>query len=159
MSRPPEHESLSLSDAASMLLDECRMVLPGIQALFGFQLVVVFENAFFEKLGPQQLRIHLVAMTLVATAIAIIMTPAAYHRQKGALDMTRLFIDVSTRLLLWSMVPLSAGISLDFYLVAQALVPSPAAAFLAAALFAVYLLLWFVLPRSRRLQTLVERGR
>ena len=29
-------QSLPLDAAASHLLDECRMVLPGIQALFGF---------------------------------------------------------------------------------------------------------------------------
>lgn len=29
----------SLSDSVSHMLEECRMVLPGIQALFGFQLI------------------------------------------------------------------------------------------------------------------------
>jgi hypothetical protein len=36
-------EELTLTDAAGRLLDECRMVLPGIQALFGFQLIAVFN--------------------------------------------------------------------------------------------------------------------
>lgn len=31
------HEALPLSEAVTHLLEECRMVLPGIQALFGFQ--------------------------------------------------------------------------------------------------------------------------
>ena len=39
-------EELTLSEAAKYLLDECRMVLPGIQALFGFQLIAVFNSAF-----------------------------------------------------------------------------------------------------------------
>src|SRR5439155_14129134 len=34
-----ECEKLELADAAGTLLDECRTVLPGIQALFGFLLV------------------------------------------------------------------------------------------------------------------------
>ena len=38
------------SEEASYLLDECRMVLPGIQALFGFQLVAVFNRTFWERL-------------------------------------------------------------------------------------------------------------
>jgi hypothetical protein len=32
---------LSLSEASSQLLNECRMVLPGIQTLLGFQLIAV----------------------------------------------------------------------------------------------------------------------
>ena len=39
-------EELPLSKAAEYLLEECRMVLPGIQALFGFQLVAVFNSAW-----------------------------------------------------------------------------------------------------------------
>ncbi len=45
-------EPLSLTQAAQVLLDECRMVLPGIQALFGFQLIAVFSPRFAEALGP-----------------------------------------------------------------------------------------------------------
>jgi len=42
----PAWEDLPLSKAAQLLLEECRMVLPGIQALFGFQLIVVFNSRF-----------------------------------------------------------------------------------------------------------------
>jgi hypothetical protein len=42
-------EKLSLEDALTHLLEECRMVLPGVQALFGFQLIAVFNRSFFER--------------------------------------------------------------------------------------------------------------
>jgi hypothetical protein len=76
-----ETERLALSDAATYLLDECRMVLPGIQALFGFQLIVVFNPGFDQKLSATEQQLHLTAIGLIATAVAIIMTPAAYNRQ------------------------------------------------------------------------------
>ena len=41
---------MPLSMAAQYLLEECRMVLPGIQALFGFQLIAVFSPGFAQKL-------------------------------------------------------------------------------------------------------------
>ena len=41
-----QREELSLSKATLYLLEECRMVFPGIQALFGFQFVVVFTSFF-----------------------------------------------------------------------------------------------------------------
>jgi hypothetical protein len=52
------------------------MVLPGIQALFGFQLIAVFNDRFQQLEGLYQL-IHFIALVLVALSVAIIMTPAA----------------------------------------------------------------------------------
>jgi hypothetical protein len=44
-------ERVRLAEAATYLLDECRMVLPGIQALFGFQLIAVFNQRFEQDLS------------------------------------------------------------------------------------------------------------
>src|SRR5947207_3350352 len=145
-------EELPLSKAAEYLLDECRMVLPGIQALFGFQLVAVFNSAFGEKLSHSEQCLHLLAIALVAIAVAIIMTPAALHRQKGAYEVTDIFVRVSSRLLLWSMVPLALGILIDFYLVSRVISGSLLASLFAAAMFVIFSGLWFVFPRARRLQ-------
>jgi hypothetical protein len=133
------------------------MVLPGIQALFGFQLIVVFSPGFAEKLTAGEQRLHLVAIALVALAIAFIMAPAALHRRDPH-EVTATFIDISTRLLLSSMVPLAISISLECYLVGRVVVGFTAGVSLAIALLCTYLALWFSLPRSQRLQT-VLRGR
>src|SRR6266436_538126 len=108
-----EREELPLTKAAEYLLDECRMVLPGIQALFGFQLIVVFNAGFDQKLSATEQDLHLTAIALVAIAIAIIMTPAAYNIQTAPREVTDDFLRISTRLLLWSMFPLAIAISLD----------------------------------------------
>jgi uncharacterized protein DUF6328 len=140
-------EELSLSKAALYLLEECRMVLPGIQALFGFQLIVVFNSSFAQKLNPMEQRLHLVAIGLTALAVAIIMTPAAYHRQAGSREVTQRFVHLSTRLLLWSMFPLALSICLEFYLISRVILDSSFVPLLTAALFAVFVALWFLLPR------------
>ena len=140
-------EELSLSKAALYLLEECRMVLPGIQALFGFQLIVVFNPSFAQKLNPMEQRLHLVAIGLTALAVAIIMTPAAYHRQAGSREVTQRFVHLSTRLLLWSMFPLALSICLEFYLISRVILDSSFVPLLTAALFAVFVALWFLLPR------------
>jgi len=88
------------------------MVLPGIQALFGFQLIAVFSQSFDQKLSGAEQRLHLLAIGLVAVAIALVMAPAAYHRQAAPRHVSNAFIDVSTRLLLCSMLPLAASICL-----------------------------------------------
>ena len=56
-------------------IEEARMVLlPGIQALFGFQLIAVFIERFKELTEDEQL-IHFSATVLVTIAIVLIMTP------------------------------------------------------------------------------------
>jgi len=162
MAKPPaqeKREELPLSKAAEYLLDECRMVLPGIQALFGFQLVAVFNSAFEQKLNPYEQRLHLLAIALTAIAVAIIMTPAALHRQKGPYEVTDTFVRVSSRLLLWSMAPLALSISIDFYLVARVITHTRLVSLLGVALFVFFLILWFVLPRARCLQRAIGGSR
>src|SRR6478609_4363691 len=83
-----EIETVTLSQAASYLLDECRMVLPGIQALFGFQLIAIFNQRFADALPVLEQRLHFASLTLVALSIAIIMSPAAYHRMQGVREVS-----------------------------------------------------------------------
>ena len=139
---------LPLSRQVEYLLEECRIVLPGLQVLFGFQLAVVFSQRFDAVLGHAQQELHLLAMGLVAVAIALIMTPAAYHRQAEPQEVSDGFVLLSSWLLLASMPLLAVAISLDFYLVAQVVLGNGGTvAAVAAALFAVFLALWLVLPR------------
>jgi predicted metal-binding membrane protein len=141
------HEELSLSEAAKHLLDECRMVLPGIQALFGFQLIAVFSAGFSEKLSNAGQRLHWVAIALMAIAVALIMTPAAFHRQRGGRHVDETFLHVSGRLLLWSMLPLALAICLDFYLIGTVILPGSVPEISAVSLFVLFITLWFGLPR------------
>jgi Family of unknown function (DUF6328) len=72
-----ETERLKLTDAARYVFEECRMVLPGIQALFGFQMISVFNQGFAQKLDPFQQKLHGIAIVFVVAAIGLIMAPAA----------------------------------------------------------------------------------
>jgi hypothetical protein len=149
--RSEQVQRLSLEKSAEYLLEESRMVLPGMQALFGFQLIVVFNSGFSQRLTAGEQRLHLLAVTLVAVAIAIIMTPAAYHRQVGAREVSSRFIRLSTRMLLWSMWPLALALCCDFYLVGRIILANAVVPALAVVLFVVFFSLWFVLPRMRSL--------
>lgn len=127
------------------------MVLPGVQALFGFQLIAVFNRSFFQDLGFAEQCMHLVALALVAVAGALIMTPAALHRQCGAMHATERYLRVGSRLLVFSMVPLMLGMAIDFYLISRMVLGSEDLAASAAISLAVILGgLWFVYPRIYR---------
>ena len=126
------------------------MVLPGIQALFGFQLIAVFNSTFSEKLSSLEQKLHLVAIGLVVIAIALVMAPAAYHRQSGATRVTNDFVTTATRLLLFSMFPLMIAICLEFFLIARLVLNRPViAAMLSVLLLILFSVLWFVFPRRR----------
>jgi Family of unknown function (DUF6328) len=147
-----EREPISLEAAAGYILEECRMVLPGLQALFGFQLIAVFNETFHEQLSQGQQVLHLAATVLVTVSIALVMAPAALHRQTERHSVSQRFIDVSSRLLLAGMFPLALAIALEAYLVTAVILGEPARAWwVAGALLAVFAALWLGLPaRVRR---------
>jgi hypothetical protein len=163
MARPArreERQQLKLSEAAQTLLDECRMVLPGIQALFGFQLIAVFNDRFAKELDRFDQQLHMAAIALVAIAVALVMTPAAFHRRRGSREVTDTFIHVSSLLLLASMLPLAMGLSLDFHLIAKLILADDRLALASGlALFALLVGCWFVFPRLGGLHDRIARLR
>jgi hypothetical protein len=151
-------ENIPLSEAVTHLLEECRTVLPGIQALFGFQLIVVFNPSFQEKLSMTERRLHLIAIGLIIVAIAMVMAPAAYHRQKDPRSVSEDFIAVATRLLLYSMFPLMIALGLEFFLITRVITNHlTLSILLTALLLTIFSTLWFLLPRSRKLQKFLSR--
>ena len=151
--RPTLPQRESLSSVASHLLEECRMVLPGIQALFGFQLMAVFNSTFWEIPNTHRI-IHLCAIGLVSIAVALVMTPAAYHRLTLRNEVSQSFIDLSSHLLLGSMFPLLLGICLDFYLIATMILSSEWWGIVSALILAgVFGSLWFGLPYLSRMKS------
>ncbi len=144
-------EELSLDAAAAHLLEECRMVLPGIQALFGFQLIAFFNQGFGEKLSHTQQLLHLSALVLTTLAMALVMTPAALHRQAEPTSVSERFLWMASNMVLAGMLPLALAVGLDAYVVASIVFDHDAvAAALAVLLVAVFIFLWLVLPRHER---------
>jgi hypothetical protein len=142
-----EVQTLDLDAAVSHLLDECRMVLPGLQALFGFQMVAVFSDPFLDKLSQTEQRLHIAAIVLVVVAIAFVMAPASLHRQAEPRSASAQFLRVSSSMLLLAMPPLATGICLDVFIVISIILHDHTiAASVAAILFAVFVAFWFGVP-------------
>jgi hypothetical protein len=144
-------EKLSLNDQLTHILEEARMVLPGIQALFGFQLIAVFSEGFDTKLAANGRQGHLTAIGLTAIAIALTVAPAALHRRSEPDQVSEALVKISTRLLAWGMLPLMLAIVLDFFLLSEIILRrADVAGLLAAGLAALFIALWFVWPSRRR---------
>jgi hypothetical protein len=155
-SRAPE----SLEKSVDHLLEECRMVLPGVQALFGFQLIAVFNQPFFAVLSPGERELHLVALVLVSLSVALVMAPAAYHRQAEPQRVSSRFLAYAGRMLMLAMVTLMIAVPLDVYLIARVILDAAApAAVLALAVFGAFGVVWFVIPwRARGSRAAGARG-
>ena len=143
-------EKVPLKDAATFLLDECRMVLPGIQALFGFQLIAVFNQRFSELSSQAQL-LHLTSIGFVTLSIALVMAPAAYDRIAERGWASRHFITLTSQLLSWGMAMLMAGLTLEIALITRMVMDSIALGIVVAlAVLTLLGSLWFVLPIRHR---------
>jgi len=133
---------------AQEAIDEARMVLPGIQALFGFQLIAIF-NEKFGTLSDFDQRTHFLALLLISLSIALIMTPAAYHRQVEPGSVSNFFVSLASVFVAVAMIPLMIGLCLEVYLVGQIILhDQTSSAIIAIALFAIFVGLWYVFPFS-----------
>src|SRR5262245_38606805 len=95
----------TLEEEATHVTDEARMLLPGVQAVLGLQLIAVFNQRFVAFSAGEQV-IHLAAFLLMALAMGLVMTPAAYHRQVERGSVSRRFVEMSSTLLTLAMMPL-----------------------------------------------------
>src|SRR5262245_52262467 len=144
-------EPETLEKEATHMLEEARMVLPGVQALFGFQLIAVYSARFARVLDEGQQRIHLLSVFLTALTVVLTMFPVAYHRQAEPHEITRGFVKRASLLLMIGMFTLMLSLWLDCYLISCVIVKDRLASLLAVALFgAVHVGLWFLMPRLAR---------
>jgi hypothetical protein len=140
----------ALMKKAQMAVAEARMVVPGLQALFGFQMMSIF-NARFEMLSYRSQLLHLLALFPTTLSIALIMTPAAYHRIVEPETGSEFFVRLTSTLIATAMVPLMISLTLDVYVVANLVVRSQIlSAAIATLVFVTFGGLWFAYPFSKR---------
>lgn len=134
------------------MLTEARVLLPGAQALFGFQLAILLTDAF-EQLSYFAKAIHVLALSSVALAMILLMTPASLHRISFRGHNTETFHQVGSCLVVAASVPLACGIVGDLYVATtRALESTPWAIAVSAGATAILLTLWFAYPLMLRAQ-------
>jgi len=143
-------EKTPLKDRVEQVLTEARVVLPGVQALLGFQLATMLMEGF-EKLPQSSKYIHLISLILMGLCVILLMTPAAYHRMVERGEDTERFHRVASTLLLLAMIPLPIGICGDLFIVIRKVtgsvsisIGSPLQVLLS------FFTLWFGFPAYRR---------
>ncbi len=135
------------------IIEEARVVLPGAQALFGFQTIAVFNDRF-EELAYYAKACHAVGMIMVVISIAMVMTPAIYYRTcHGHANAT--MVRRSSGMIRGALAPLAAGLALDMFTVIHIVatgMPARMALSVGAGVGTLLLLtcFWYVLPHLAR---------
>lgn len=143
------HES-GLEDRIDYVLTEARVVLPGVQALLGFQLIVVLTESF-ATLPETSVLVHLGALAAIAISAVLLIAPAAHHRIVFGGEEAEEFLPIASAYLLGATVFLALGMTADSYVIVAKVLESPHSGLAAAAVTAVVCLgLWHVWPLTVR---------
>ncbi len=113
-----QEEDVKLADKIEQVLTETRVVLPGAQALLGFQFAGILTEGF-DKLPEILKYVHLASLGLIALSIIFLMTPAAFHRIVEQGEDTERVLKFSSFMVLAALVPMALGISGDLLVVVQ----------------------------------------
>lgn len=135
------------------IIEEARVVLPGVQALFGFQTIAVFSDRF-EELAYYAKACHAAALIMVIVSVAMVMTPAIYYRTCRG-HATKAMVKLSSVMIRGALCPLAIGLALDMFTVIHIVTAGMSARMMlsvAAALGTLLLLsgLWFYVPHRAR---------
>jgi hypothetical protein len=150
MAKQEDEENTSLSERIKQVLTEARVVLPGAQALIGFQFAVTLMDGY-ERLPASSKTIHLISLSCIALCVIVLMAVPAYHRIVDRGEDTERFHRFASAMILASMPPVALGVAGDFFVVVRKTTHNDMAAVLCAvALLVVFFGLWFGFTLWRR---------
>jgi predicted membrane channel-forming protein YqfA (hemolysin III family) len=133
------------------LLNELRVVLPGVQVLFAFLLTVPFTNRFSQITNTQR-QVFFATFLLTTAATALLIAPSAYHRLRWRQHDKEQMLRTANRLSIGGMVFLTLALVCASFLVTDLLFHAAMAIFVTAMVAGLFLWFWWGLPLSRRLQ-------
>jgi hypothetical protein len=154
---PGPIEREPLTESVTHVVEEARMLIPGVTAFLGFQLVAVFNSAFSQKLTHDEQMLHVGAMFVTLVALLLLLTPAAYHRQAESGWVSQGFVNLSSRLITGATPLFALGMTLDFYLLVRAVSENTTLALAMAILvLAIAVVLWYGVPHVRSLARILR---
>jgi hypothetical protein len=131
------------------LLQELRVVIPGVQVLLAFLLTAPFQQRFAEL--PGSMRNAFFASIVCATlATAFLIAPSAHHRLRWRAGEKERLVRVGNQMAIIGTVFLAAAIVLALYVITDVLFTTNLAVLTAIGGLVVFGGLWYVLPMLGR---------
>jgi hypothetical protein len=142
----------SLEARIVQALTELRVVLPGAQALFGFQVSAVLTERFAEISEVSQ-AVHLASTGLVVIAIILLLAPASYHRIAASGEAEESVLRYTVRMMLPAEGLIAVALIGDAYVTLRMVIGDAVmAAVLSGAAAVGFALLLYGLPIAARIR-------
>jgi hypothetical protein len=149
--QPGESEKERVDRELIELLNELRVVLPGVQVLFAFLLTVPFSNGF-SRMTDAQRGWYFVAFITATISTILLIAPSTYHRIQFRMKDKERMLFTSNRLVIAGTVFLAASMGAAAFLITDVLFHVVAASVTASLILLGFLGLWYGLPIYRRIK-------
>jgi len=130
------------------LLTEIRVVLPGVQVLFAFLLSLPFLSAAAHITTAQRVA-YFISFFSTTLAIALLITPSAYHRMRFQQRHKEQIIASGNRMMLTALGFLAAAMVAAVFVVTVQLLGTLDGAIVTAIAAVLFGWLWYVFPITR----------
>ncbi len=132
------------------LLQELRVILPGVQVLFAFLLTVAFTQRFTE-LTSYQKDVYFTALLSTALATAFFIAPSSQHRLLWRQRLRSQRLRLANVLVIVGSLFLAVAVSCVVFVVADFIYGGTTAAVATALVTGAFLVLWYLVPLAQRL--------
>jgi len=144
-----ETEAERLDRQLAELLQELRVILPGVQVLFAFLLTVPF-SARFEEVTDTQRGVYVGVLLSTALATILLMAPTALHRLRFRQHRKREIVDTAQRFTLAGLAVLAVSVSAAVFLMVDMTYGRTGGLAAALGTMAVTIVFWWLIPISGR---------
>jgi Family of unknown function (DUF6328) len=131
------------------LLQELRVILPGVQVLLAFLLTAPFQQRFAAIPGSMR-NAFFAAIVCATLATAFLIAPSAHHRMRWRAGDKERLVRVGNQMAIVGTVFLAAAIVLALYVVTDVLFTTNLAVLTAIAGLVLFAGLWYVVPMVGR---------
>ena len=151
--QPDESPKQRVDRELNELILETRVVLPGVEILFGFLIILPFQ--FSDELSGLERLLYLGAFLSVSIGLALLVASTVEHRIRFRRLDKEEWVFRANRQMLTGIAFVAVGVALTVYLVLEAILGGLPALVLAGTNAVVIGWLWFAAPLVRRAR---ERG-
>jgi hypothetical protein len=150
MADPSPTSSERLDQEWIELLNEIRILLPGVQVLFAFLLTAPFA-AGFEKVTELQRDVYAIALMGALASTVCLVAPTTHHRIRWRKRDKEFMLHVANRSVIAGAAFLALSMSAAIFLVGDYLFSRWVAVLATIGVGSAFVVFWFALPLARRL--------
>ena len=151
MADPASSSQDRLDEEWIELLNEIRVLLPGVQVLFAFLLTAPFA-AGFERVTELQRDVYVLALMGALASTICLVAPTTHHRIRWRQRDKEFMLHVANRSVITGSAFLALSMSAAIFLVGDYLFDRWVAILATAGVATAFTVFWFALPLSRRMR-------